>query len=75
MSRTLILGMAFTLSLKTYIFFFPFFFPLLWISPLPRRVWQVLHHKGKKMKKKEEEDKEEEEMVHFKPHIERERKR
>jgi hypothetical protein len=58
MSRTLILGMAFTLSLKTYIFFFPFFFPLLWISPLPRRVWQVLHHKGKKRKKKREEDKE-----------------
>jgi hypothetical protein len=66
MSRTLILGMALTLSLKTYTFFFPF----LWISPLPKRVWRVLHHKGKN----EEGDKEEEEeMVHFNPHIERAR--
>jgi hypothetical protein len=67
MSRTLILGMALTLSLKTYTFFFPFFSPFLWISPLPKRVWRVLHHKGKN------EGDDEEEMVHFNPHIERAR--
>jgi hypothetical protein len=42
----------------------------LWISPLPKRVWRVLQHKKIKKRKKEKE-----EIVHFNPHIERERKR
>jgi hypothetical protein len=52
MSRTLILGMAFTLSLQTYIFFFPFFFLSCGFHPYLGEFGKFYTTRGKKGKKK-----------------------